>query len=186
MEPWKSRGGWETWHGCKGFNGATAMEPWKRRLRDLHDACLYWLQWGHGDGAVEECIMSPVEKLIKMLQWGHGDGAVEERSPQFGPARLELLQWGHGDGAVEEHCDCEITNCGGNCFNGATAMEPWKRAVDLSRGAKTTTCFNGATAMEPWKRSLSFLAWDCTKLLQWGHGDGAVEESRGPPPAVAR
>ena len=37
------------------------------------------------------------------LQWGHGDGAVEEirLAAKIGPAR-DWLQWGHGDGAVEE------------------------------------------------------------------------------------
>src|SRR5271157_6560094 len=36
-------------------------------------------------------------------------------------------------------------------FNGATAMEPWKRWKGKSR-ARPSTSFNGATAMEPWKR----------------------------------
>jgi len=38
------------------------------------------------------------------------------------------LQWGHGDGAVEEAIDLddiEVEDPPG--FNGATAMEPWKR-----------------------------------------------------------
>jgi len=36
--------------------------------------------------------------------------------------------------------------------------------------------FNGATAMEPWKSLDLFPASDDPMPLQWGHGDGAVEE----------
>jgi len=85
------------------------------------------LQWGHGDGAVEEKAKADVMDSIGMLQWGHGDGAVEELGcmasipmkpkASMGPRRWSrgrvlasysspnytMLQWGHGDGAVEEH-----------------------------------------------------------------------------------
>jgi len=37
------------------------------------------------------------------------------------------LQWGHGDEAVEEMMNApECVECD-LCFNGATAMKPWKR-----------------------------------------------------------
>ncbi len=36
--------------------------------------------------------------------------------------------------------------------------------------------FNGATAMKPWKSYLSVLPQADTTMLQWGHGDEAVEE----------
>ncbi len=110
------------------------------------------LQWGHGDGAVEEhrrlAAIIATRRLASMgprrwsrgrarrsaakstagsrLQWGHGDGAVEEILVVDSTGALVWLQWGHGDGAVEEIL-----------------------VVD-STGA---------------------LVW-----LQWGHGDGAVEE----------
>jgi len=40
-----------------GFNGATAMKPWKRPTSrsDVATTCL--LQWGHGDEAVEEILV---------------------------------------------------------------------------------------------------------------------------------
>ena len=86
------------------------------------------------------------------------------------------------------------------CFNGATAMKPWKRPL---RPAKTSsrsvlqwghgdeaveeqdarTCttgqrgFNGATAMKPWKRTECVAVHPQTWWLQWGHGDEAVEET---------
>ncbi len=39
----------------------------------------------------------------------------------------------------------------GNRFNGATAMEPWKRLEVKLPPAFGRAGFNGATAMEPWK-----------------------------------
>src|SRR5271157_1733152 len=87
----------------------------------------------------------------------------------------DVLQWGHGDGAVEE--SEQIVGSFGSLdgFNGATAMEPWKRrrprpVAPLPGG------FNGATAMEPWKRANAHAGMTANSLLQWGHGDGAVEE----------
>jgi len=37
-----------------GFNGATAMKPWKRRAAPIVSPPTIPLQWGHGDKAVEE------------------------------------------------------------------------------------------------------------------------------------
>ena len=91
------------------------------------------------------------------------------------PTKLRL-QWGHGDEAVEERIDNVAIFDVSACFNGATAMKPWKslgeqgirqtisqlqwghgdEAVEerWSGGPdRTTRCsFNGATAMKPWKR----------------------------------
>ena len=39
---------------CTGFNGATAMKPWKSALPALLALLESLLQWGHGDEAVEE------------------------------------------------------------------------------------------------------------------------------------
>jgi len=30
------------------------MKPWKRMSAMLYEVCPLWLQWGHGDEAVEE------------------------------------------------------------------------------------------------------------------------------------
>ena len=61
-----------------------------------------WLQWGHGDEAVEEGIGAAAIGTWEQLQWGHGDEAVEEKN-RWPVARSEHeLQWGHGDEAVEE------------------------------------------------------------------------------------
>ncbi len=37
-------------------------------------------------------------------------------------------------------------------------------------------CFNGATAMKPWKRVNGPQTVAPVEVLQWGHGDEAVEE----------
>jgi len=55
------------------------MKPWKSCLLPLISGGRPWLQWGHGDEAVEER-PHHVAKVIgtQRLQWGHGDEAVEE------------------------------------------------------------------------------------------------------------
>ncbi len=61
-----------------------------------------WLQWGHGDEAVEEVYNGPLSGGVNVLQWGHGDEAVEESCLVSGMVSGYRLQWGHGDEAVEE------------------------------------------------------------------------------------
>ncbi len=59
-----------------------------------------------------------------------------------------VLQWGHGGDAVEN-------DDSGSCAQGS--------------------CFNGATAVRPWKTSDRRFAAAMQSRLQWGHGDDAVE-----------
>ena len=63
-------------------------------------------------------------------------------------------------------------------FNGATAMKPWKRRIGLGL-ADHARRFNGATAMKPWKRLQTRRSRRMVAVLQWGHGDEAVEENGG-------
>jgi|SRR5208337_2912231 len=153
-------------------------------------------RWSRGRG--DNVTVVPPDVLL--LQWGHGDGAVEEYDPQMNRRLMLRLQWGHGDGAVEELCGARANRDRGDCFNGATAMEPWKRAGHAARGAApglasmgprrwsrgrgrgrpghgpNQSRFNGATAMEPWKSAVVIPHRARWFGLQWGHGDGAVEE----------
>ena len=94
---------------------------------------------------------------------------------------LELLrlQWGHGDEAVEEAACTVRGRRMAPCFNGATAMKPWKSWATPGRSCSPSTGFNGATAMKPWKRFLRTSVTRPVERLQWGHGDEAVEERRG-------
>ncbi len=56
MKPWKSEAQ-DCMLGVKsGFNGATAMKPWKRSHWLAVKMERAQLQWGHGDEAVEELI----------------------------------------------------------------------------------------------------------------------------------
>ncbi len=153
-----------------------------------------------GDGAVEEgsAVTFAMEQLD--ASWGHGDGAVEEGPGSQGSHRPEerfngatamepwkrptsarrahamnQLQWGHGDGAVEEGKDGD-----GEAAEGFASMGPrrWSRGRAGERGATQWMpyCFNGATAMEPWKSSCPDHCSTGPHWLQWGHGEGAVEE----------
>ena len=139
------------------FNGATAMEPWKR-------------------------LRKPYIPRTKSRA-------------SMGPRR-----WSRGRGYASRGCKLE----GSGRFNGATAMEPWKRtwieatrrrygAASMgprrwSRGRVNTSgsnlvaimSFNGATAMEPWKSKQGLSRLGTVERLQWGHGDGAVEENSRP------
>jgi len=128
------------------------LEPWKSRNDpDLFNR-RFVLQWGHGDGAVEEAGVAGVTPGTFRLQWGHGDGAVEEA--------LMLTQ---------------VSAC--SRFNGATAMEPWKRparAIEPLAGAELQWGHgDGAVEEAVQTAPRAGLRW-----LQWGHGDGAVEESK--------
>ena len=87
-----------------GFNGATAMEPWKSSEPRLRPS------------VATVASMGP-------RRWSRGRADASCQILQLPPNRL---QWGHGDGAVEEHDAILWSAGGGRCFNGATAMEPWK------------------------------------------------------------
>ena len=176
------------------------MEPWKSDFQSLNEISTFRLQWGHGDGAVEE---DPLSRSVSRAgsasmgprRWSRGrdDGRTirgfADRA-SMGPRRWsrgrvhatfsaichsDQLQWGHGDGAVEEQPAMRHDTSRTGGFNGATAMEPWKRRDRLRRGPQprvasmgprrwsrgrgedehtrnaTSIGFNGATAMEPWK-----------------------------------
>jgi len=58
MKPWKSYVHDRTGHRLGRFNGATAMKPWKSSSSRLWDGSAARLQWGHGDEAVEEIAIS--------------------------------------------------------------------------------------------------------------------------------
>ena len=57
-------------------------------------------------------------------------------------------------------------------------MKPWKRAGAVGSNGGAWLCFNGATAMKPWKSLAAVLLVYDPNALQWGQGDEAVEEGR--------
>jgi len=54
MKPWKSYTVTFTNTLSSGFNGATAMKPWKSIPSIESKTVIAKLQWGHGDEAVED------------------------------------------------------------------------------------------------------------------------------------
>ncbi len=127
MEPWKRPHPRCPTRRSRSFNGATAMEPWKSALPRRQPIQYRALQWGHGDGAVEE-----PDRLAR---------AVPGRVASMGPRR-----WSRGRGPRMSR-----SRANRESFNGATAMEPWKRSCCRTSGPSRGSRFNGATAMEPWK-----------------------------------
>ena len=97
--------GWERankeWCARNGFNGATALRPWKGTAAGRPGALERMLQWGHGLAAVEGFLVVGYELALRVLQWGHGLAAVE--------------------GATAMAIIIDTPS-----FNGATALRPWK------------------------------------------------------------
>ena len=111
----------------------------------------------------------------KKLQFGHGCGAVEMTLLQSSCQPLTPLQFGHGCGAVEMPSGGCHRAAAEQCFNSATAAEPWRcidqrnpnlgwkrlqfghgcGAVEMLPNPNTlhirVHCFNSATAAEPWR-----------------------------------
>src|SRR5271166_2060753 len=97
-------------------------------------------RWSRGRAVV----IAVMSSRIVALQWGHGDGAVEEKNCKDLTLKLQKLQWGHGDGAVEERHAPGASLHRDVGFNGATAMEPWKSEY-VDQSSPYYLSFNGAT-----------------------------------------
>src|SRR4051794_14980734 len=54
-------------------------------------------------------------------------------------------------------------------------MSPWKTSI-RARRKSDGCCFNGATAMSPWKTAALLTVTRSIVVLQWDHGDVAVED----------
>src|SRR4051812_43424836 len=86
------------------FNGATAVRPWKTDQAKM------------------------VIDHFQVLQWGHGREAVEDSFVMWNRFGIGALQWGHGREAVEDPHRTGRDSACPDCFNGATAVRPWKTA----------------------------------------------------------
>ncbi len=107
MKPWKSVTILSKRTRPRGFNGATAMKPWKRNYVEGSASWYTTLQWGHGDEAVEEALGST--RRCARTTCFNGATAMKpwKRISVYDVAlQISTLQWGHGDEAVEEiSCD---------------------------------------------------------------------------------
>jgi len=84
------------------------------------------LQWGHGDGAVEEEVESlrPATAKIASMgprRWSRGREARSGKTWHVDSASMGPRRWSRGR---EPEIPAELVRA--PCFNGATAMEPWK------------------------------------------------------------
>ena len=46
------------------------MKPWKRLERMTLERRYGWLQWGHGDEAVEEDVAKPIPDVLQVASMG--------------------------------------------------------------------------------------------------------------------
>ncbi len=127
--PWRTRRARSTIRRAAGFNGATANSPWRTcSSRSGRSRRTPWLQWGHGEFAVENAVPNGGQLVgVAELQWGHGEFAVENATRSSG---TRSARWG---------------------FNGATANSPWRTTRPAVARAARGRGFNGATANSPWR-----------------------------------
>ncbi len=147
---------------------------------------------------------------IRLLQWGHGEFAVENSpGPKPGMVRAGIASMGpRRIRRGEPTCPGPTRTTRRPGFNGATANSPWRtrncpgrarmgwRASmgprRIRRGephnstlsASQRMGFNGATANSPWRTDRSILLQRNRDLLQWGHGEFAVENGRRAAPST--
>ena len=135
------------------FNGATAMKPWKSTdsvpMRDPR------ARGFNGATAMRPWKSAPDRRLAPAL---HGFNGATAMKPW--KSTIESRQRLRRD----------------RSFNGATAMKPWKSIATRVIAHVDERRFNGATAMRPWKSAGCRAIAATVTLLQWGHGDEAVEE----------
>jgi len=76
---------------------------------------------------------------------------------------------------VEEEADVAETVAGRSCFNGATAMKPWK-SMDAKKKTRRPGRLQWGHGDEAVEEDVKNTVRFTRNMLQWGHGDEAVEE----------
>src|SRR5438445_404313 len=98
-----------------------------------------------------------------------------ERRFNWTETRLEcLLQWGDGKSAVENQAIEEPFVALRMASMGPRRIRRGERHRHRQRGASLRG-FNGATANSPWRTLPAATSPPSSTLLQWGHGEFAVE-----------
>ena len=160
-----------------------SMEPWRCSHGDAETIGkavqpLAYLQWSHGDVAMEMFQQKGGAGTVSALQWSHGDVAMEMRR-QDSPLRylpapsMEPWRCSHGDRTsviTARPCSSYL-----QWSHGDVAMEIGSRPIPMTHYSRPS--------MEPWRCSHGdFLAWWgplCSEInLQWSHGDVAMEISQ--------
>ncbi len=125
------------------------------------------LQWGHGTGAVENARCgNRRDRDAYELQWGHGTGAVEnaagrDHADHVAQASMGPRHWSRGK-------PCRLRRRPHRPAPASMGPRHWSRGKRPcpADGEHGSQCFNGATALEPWKtltvitcRVLAFWMW---------------------------
>ena len=131
------------------------MKPWKRQASHMLPTA--WRTCFNGATA-----MKPWKSLL-----------TDEYQCDLHRASMGPRRWSRGRGVVTPSWSLS----GEIRFNGATAMKPWKRHSTARQHSPYHSGFNGATAMKPWKSTVPESPFRLPDVLQWGHGDEAVEEN---------
>ena len=133
----------------EGFNGATARRPWRhspapslRRSRACFNGATARRPWRHATAIHAE---GGAHASMEPRPEGRGDSGGKTLLKAILEASMEPRPEGRGDWRPRTSNSPDQ-----NCFNGATARRPWRRAV----GSTVVTSF-------------------C--MLQWSHGPKAVE-----------
>src|SRR5579875_2915684 len=114
----------------RGFNGATAIRPWRPggRLRpadDLAAASMEPRPYGRGDvGSRRNTPPAMARASMEPRPYGRGDVAM----PAWRLCIRDSLQWSHGHTAVETRRPVGRHRIRMRSFNGATAIRPWRPA----------------------------------------------------------
>ena len=160
---------WCRWHqALTRFNGATAFQPWIRRLPSSSAMGSVGLQWGHGISAVDTWHQRRRGPPVRKLQWGHGISAVDTRRRRCHLSRLQEASMGPRHFSRGYHLTVYHYRLRPRSFNGATAFQPWIRAQQYRHRNLVR-----AASMGPRHFSRGY------SILRVGPGTGAVA-SMGP------
>src|SRR5579875_2171206 len=148
----------QRWEG--GFNGATAIRPWRRRMHDGDNDCAALLQWSHGHTAVETVrqpsgVSSMRSASMEPRPYGRGDTYLASSRRWDGS-----LQWSHGHTAVETLWHWSPIR---HITRASMEPRPYGRG-DIASGRRWPSKrqrFNGATAIRPWRPPRAHAAVEC-------------------------
>jgi len=159
------------------FNGATAMEPWKSEVNDNGDIVVSKLQWGHGNGAVEEKAL-PGTDLDRRSRFNGATAMEPWKSLELTPfpkklsdASMGPRQWSRGRARRHQAQH-------GKPLYASMGPRQWSRGR-VGQAPRDPQRPRASMGPRQWSRGRDNNAGciaSYTLSLQWGHGNGAVEE----------
>ncbi len=131
------------------FNGATAFQPWIRKIVVRYYKYGNWLQWSHGLSAVDTQLYDKDNNLLYNASMEPRPFSRGYQVKKGSKLEIAVLQWSHGLSAVD--------------------TETSEKDKELYQG------FNGATAFQPWIHNIMRINVYDNDRLQWSHGLSAVD-----------